>query len=111
MVSIVYAFLVLLVISLAEPFTRGIVCLGGIVIGMIYWIAVRNQFRSFYTLLTSGVIYAGMLVAGIIQQRELDRGLDADFFIVFGVLLVFAVALPTAIAAAVTLFKKDTNAN
>jgi len=109
-VSLGYAVCVLVVISLSDPFVSGILYFGSVQLGTLVLAIIRSRFRSFYTLLFSATLFIGFFVRGIIGQREPRQTVDGDFVIVFCVLLVFLVILPTAIAWVVTSFRKDKHA-
>jgi hypothetical protein len=105
--SLGYAVMVLTVICASDPLASGVLYVGSVLLGTLTLLIMPIRFRCFYTLLFSAAIYLGVLIRGLIHMRDVGLAVDKDFFIVYGVFLVFLVLCPTVVAWIVTFFRKD----
>jgi|HubBroStandDraft_6_1064221.scaffolds.fasta_scaffold197702_2 hypothetical protein len=106
-VSLGYSSFVLVVISFSDPFARGVLYLGSVLLGTLALAIVRSRFRSFYTLLFTVPLFLGSAVGVFMHQRELGEPFDKDLVITVGFVFAFLVLLPTAITWIVTLFRNE----
>jgi hypothetical protein len=106
--SIAYVGIVLAIVWASDPLLSGILYAGSVLFGTLVLGIIRTRFRCFFTFLFCIILYIGMLARGVAVHRDLGREwVDGNFFVVFGLMLVFLVLLPTAIAWIITLYRKD----
>jgi hypothetical protein len=105
--SVSYSGLTLILIWVSDSLVTGILWVGSIQIGTIVLAVFRTPFRCFYTALFSAITYLGVVVRGVLKQRSDGQAWSGEEFMVMGLMFLYLVLLPTAIAWIVTIFRND----